>query len=256
MTHTDLHRDVDINCDMGEGMPTDSIIMPYVSSVNIACGYHAGDHNTMARTVALALEHGVSIGAHPGLPDRSGFGRRAMSLSAEEIRSLVLYQVGALWGIVSAAGGRLTHVKPHGALYHMAEADPSVAGAIVSAVYSLDPALTLVGLSGGRLVDTASASGLTIAHEVFADREYRADGSLVPRGEAGALINDAHVSAARIANLLRTGRLTTVSGDELRLRCDTVCIHGDSPDVAEFAPRFVESLNGQGIAIRKQDRHG
>src|SRR5579883_1006867 len=216
---TMANASIDINCDIGEEgreepcvTPSEEALLGAVTSVNIACGFHAGDPGTMAALTRAAAERGIAIGAHPSLPDREGFGRREMAMAADQVHQVVLYQVGALAAFAKAAGSRLNHVKPHGALYHMAEKDEEIAQAIVRAVQAFDPGVIVVGLSGGKLVQTARQSGLAAADEVFADRAYRADATLAPRGTSGAVIIDADRAAERILRLLQTGEIVAEDG--------------------------------------------
>lgn len=240
---------LDLNADIGEGMSWDADLLGLVSSANIACGYHAGDHNTIAITAAVAIREGVAIGAHPGLPDRANFGRIALDMTPEEVSRLALYQLGAISAIVKAAGGRLSHVKPHGALYHMLERDEALASVFVDAVAVFDPSLMVFGLSGGRLAAMAQRRGLTAKHEVFADRAYLGDGSLAPRTMSGAMIHDGMAAADRIAGLLEQGTLQSMDGSALRLKCDTLCFHGDSPGAVAFARDLVTRLAVHGIGV-------
>lgn len=243
---------LDLNCDMGEGfgawrMGQDEALLDHVTSANIACGFHAGDPATMARTVRLALAKGVAIGAHPSLPDLQGFGRREMAITPEEARNLVIYQVGALEAFARAAGGRLHHVKPHGALYNMAARDRTLADAVAQAVFDFDRSLILVGLSGSQLLQAGEALGLSCASEVFADRSYEADGSLTPRGTSGALIEDEAFVIERVLRMVREGRVACRSGEEIAIQADTVCLHGDQPRALAFAQQLRAALAEAGI---------
>jgi UPF0271 protein len=257
---------IDLNCDIGEETrepapaeaanhqdiltPAEEALLDSVTSVNIACGFHAGDHNTMAAITRAAASRKIAVGAHPSLPDREGFGRREMSIPPPEIYNLVLYQIGALAAFARAAGSTVSHVKPHGALYHMAEKEKAVAEAIASAVRDALPGAFVVGLAGGRLVSMASHMGLHAANEVFADRAYRPDGALQPRDRPNAVITDPDRAARRIVNLLQTGTIEAIDGTMLNLPADTVCIHGDSPRAPEFARALAKSLTDAGIVIR------
>lgn len=246
---------IDLNCDLGESfgawtMGEDEAVLPHVSSANIACGFHAGDPTVMRRTVALAKAHGVAVGAHVSLPDLQGFGRREMKVLPEEAYDFTLYQVGALAAIARAQGVRLSHVKPHGALYNMAARDRALADAIARAVRDADRALVLFGLSGSELTAAGEAAGLTVAHEVFADRAYRADGSLAPRGTPGAVIEDPAVAAARAAAFAAGEPVAAVDGTPLRLRADTVCVHGDRTGAGGFAAALRARINALGVAVR------
>ena len=246
---------IDLNCDLGESfgaytLGRDAEILPYVTSANIACGFHAGDPSVMRRTVRLALAAGAAIGAHPGLPDLAGFGRRNMDVTADEVYAMTVYQIGALEAIVRAEGGTLRHVKPHGALYNMAAARADLAEAIAEAVYRTNPGLTLLGLAGSESTRAAERLGLRTAHEAFADRGYRADGSLMPRGLPGALIGDAGIAAARVVRMALEGRVSTPEGEDVPLRADTVCLHGDGEHALEFARRIRAACEGAGIEVR------
>jgi len=245
---------IDLNCDMGESfgawnMGEDAAVMPHISSANIACGFHAGDPATMRRTVALAVRHGVAIGAHPSLPDLAGFGRREMKVSAHEAYALIAYQIGALDAFARAAGRRVTHVKPHGALYNMAAKDAALSDAIAQAVRDVDASLILVGLAGSELPRAGERVGLLVAHEGFCDRRYEADGSLSPRGSAGALIDDIDQAVAQGLALASHGNITARDGSALHLRVDTLCIHGDKPHAATFATRLRAALDAAGVRI-------
>lgn len=245
---------IDLNCDLGESfgayrIGSDEAIMPYISSANIACGFHAGDAAVMRRTVRLCLEHGVAIGAHPGLPDLAGFGRRAMHISADEAYEMVVYQIGALLGFVKSEGGVLRHVKPHGALYNMAAADIRLAEAIAEAVYKVEPELILYGLSGSKLTEAARGRGLRVAEEVFADRTYRADGALTPRTEPDAVWHEADSAAAQVIRMVIEGKVKTREGIDVNVLADTVCIHGDGPHALGFAEVIRRRLLDAGIVI-------
>ncbi|HOZ71582.1 MAG TPA: 5-oxoprolinase subunit PxpA [Spirochaetales bacterium] len=246
---------IDLNCDLGEGFGAYSIgddegVLRYVTSANIACGFHAGDPSVMERTVALAASAGVSIGAHPGFPDLLGFGRRELSASADEARAMTLYQIGALGAFAKARGVALTHVKPHGALYNMAAKRADLAAAIAEAVAAYDPALILVGLCGSELLKAGTAAGLRCAGEAFADRAYRADGSLVPRGIPGAVIKDPASCAARAISMATDGFVTALSGERVMLRPDTICLHGDGDGALELAEALSTALREAGVELR------
>lgn len=245
---------VDLNCDMGEGfgpwpMGNDAELMRYVSSANIACGFHAGDASTMRKTVRLAIENGVAVGAHPGWPDLQGFGRRSITISASETFDIVLYQISALRGICEANGTRLHHVKPHGAMYNQAASDPLLARAIVDAVKANDPGLILYGLSGSQLIAEARAAGLNAASEVFADRTYQKDGSLNPRTEPDALIDAADDAAAQALGMVLEKTVTSREGDLVEIEPDTICIHGDGENAVALARSINEALTSRGITI-------
>ena len=241
---------VDLNCDLGEGAGHDAELMPLITSANIACGAHAGDEATMRATVALARQEGVAIGAHPGFADRENFGRRELSLSVEEIRALVLGQIRALQSITQESGGRLAHVKPHGALYNLAARDAVTARAIAAAVHEADPRLRLVGLAGSRLIEAGTAAGLVTVSEVFADRTYQPDGSLTPRDRPGAMIPDADGAVTQAIRLVRDGRVRATDGSELALKADTLCLHGDGPEAVTLARRVSAALKAAGVELR------
>jgi UPF0271 protein len=250
-----MTKRIDLNCDMGEGfgawrMGQDEALLELVTSANIACGYHAGDPITMMRTVNCAVAKGVALGAHPSLPDLQGFGRRTMAITAEEARTMTLYQMGALAAFARAAGSRLRHLKAHGALYNMAAKDPRLAEAIASAVRDFDPSLVLVGLSGSQLIRAGQALGLTCASEVFADRGYEPDGSLTPRGLPGAMIEDEELAVARVLRMVLEGKVTGRDGADLTIQADTVCIHGDQPKALAFAQRLREALARADVEVR------
>jgi UPF0271 protein len=244
---------VDLNCDLGEGVPAsrDEAILDWVTSANIACGYHAGDHNVMRRTVELAASKGVGLGAHPGFPDREGFGRREMRFEPAEIFNMVIYQVGALRAFAHVAGVRLRHVKPHGALYNMAAREAGPARAIVDAVRAIDPELILFAPAASELVRAARRDGVPVAEEAFADRAYRPDGTLVPRTAPGAMIPDAADAAARAVRMVKEGRLTAIDGSELAIHADTICVHGDEPGALEFVKVLRAAFERHGIEVRR-----
>jgi UPF0271 protein len=247
-------KTLDLNCDMGEGlgawkMGDDAALLDHVTSANIACGFHAGDPGTIHRTVELALKKGVAVGAHPSLPDLQGFGRRRMNVSAEEAYDMVLYQIGALAGFATACGGKLAHVKPHGALYNMAAKDGKLAQAIARAVKDFDPRLVLFGLAGSELVRAGEQAGLKTANEVFADRTYQADGSLTPRTQPDAMLHDAETAIAQVRRMVREGRVRSQQGSDVLVQADTLCIHGDEPNAVEFARRIRQALDADGVRV-------
>lgn len=245
---------VDLNCDMGESfgawrMGNDAELMDHVSSVNIACGFHAGDATTMRKTVEMAVEKGVAIGAHPSYPDLQGFGRRDMSLSMQEVFDIVLYQVSALKGICEASGGKLHHVKPHGALYNRAARDGELAHGIARAVWKIDPGLVLYGLSGSYLISEAGNYGLRTASEVFADRTYTADGALTPRSRPDALIESTRDAVNQVLQMIKSGTVTAVTGETIPIKAETICIHGDGGHAVEFAREIERALIEADIEI-------
>ncbi len=245
---------IDLNCDLGESfgrytLGDDSAMLRIVTSANVACGLHAGDPLVMQATVAQAAAHSVAIGAHPGYPDRQGFGRRAMHFAPEELSAFILYQLGALQAFTQTAGVPLTHVKPHGALYNVAARDDNTAAAIALAIAALDPALIVVTQPGSALELAARAAGLRVAREGFADRAYQADGSLVPRNAPGAVIHDPEKAAARAIRMARQGEVETIDGGIIPLRIDTLCVHGDTPGAPAIAAQLRAALEDAGIVI-------
>jgi UPF0271 protein len=241
---------IDLNADLGEGTGNDEELLKLVSSANIACGLHAGDAKTMHQCVRWAVANGVAIGAHPSFPDRENFGRSTMHLPADEIVAIVLYQLGALSAIVKAEGGTLAHVKPHGQLYNQAAKEPALADAICEAVRRFDPSLRFFGLAGSGMIDAARRAGLVPVEEVFADRGYMPDGSLVPRSQPGALIQDEAQSLAQTLSMVRDRRVTAIDGSSVPLNAQTVCLHGDGAHALAFARRIRERLEAEGIAVR------
>ena len=249
---------IDLNCDLGESfgawrMGDDAALLALVSSANIACGFHAGDPSIMRDTVAQAVAHGVALGAHVSLPDLQGFGRREMRVTPAEAHALTLYQIGALHAFARATGTRLAHVKPHGALYNMAARDRLLADAIAHAVRAFDPRLRLFGLAGSALLEAGRALGLPLAAEAFADRRYRADGSLQPRREAGAVIEDVAEATAQALGMLRDGAVPTVDGGHVQLQVDTLCLHGDGAHAVLFAGTLRQALESAGVRIVAPD---
>ncbi len=236
---------IDLNCDLGEGAACDAALMPLVTSANIACGGHAGDRETMRATVALARAQGVGVGAHPGFADRANFGRRELALGPREIERLVTEQVAALGEF-----GAVRHVKPHGALYNLAARERTVAEAIAAAVSAVDPALILFGLAGSALLAAGRTRGLRVVGEFFADRTYRADGSLTPRNVVGALIEDEEAMVAQVLRLVRDGVVRATNGVDVRIEAETVCLHGDGPRAVSFARRLRAELQSAGVEVR------
>lgn len=245
---------LDINCDMGESFGAytlgwDDELIKSITSANIACGFHAGDQSTMRKTVKMAVEKDVGIGAHPGLQDLLGFGRRQMAITPDEAYDLVVYQVGALAGFAKAEGGRVQHVKAHGALYNMAGKDQALAEAIAKAVYDLDPGLILFGLSGSELVKAGNKFGLPTANEVFADRTYQEDGSLTPRSQKNALIRDEKLAVDQVIRMVKEGKVQTQQGTDVSITANTVCVHGDGEHALAFVNGMKESLRQAGIHV-------
>lgn len=243
-------KHVDLNADLGEGCASDSALLQLVSSANIACGFHAGDAQTMLACVREALKNGVAIGAHPGFPDRENFGRTAMQLPPETVYAQTLYQVGALAAIVRAEEGQMRHVKPHGMLYNQAAKDPALADAIARAVRACDPGLILMGLAGSELIRAGQRQGLATREEVFADRGYLADGSLVPRSQPGALIEDEEQAVTRTLTMIAEGKVQSIDGSWASVNAQTVCLHGDGDHALAFARRLRSAFETGSINIR------
>lgn len=238
---------IDLNCDLGEGGAHDAALMPLITSANIACGAHAGNLDTMIETVELAVQHRVMIGAHPGFFDLENFGRVERAITAQEAGRLVLMQIEQLFEV---AGARLRHVKLHGALYHQVSRNSHLADSVVSDLARLWPDLILYALSGSHLARSASARGLRVAEEVFADRTYQRDGSLTPRSEANALIGDEAAAVAQVLHLVEHGSVRATDGSEVRLTAETVCVHGDTPHALAFTQKLREKLAAAGIAVK------
>ena len=249
-----MGRRIDLNCDMGEGFGAyrigdDLALLDHVTSANIACGFHAGDPSTMQRVVGAALAKGVRVGAHPGLPDLQGFGRRAMRVTPGEVYAMVVYQVGALSGFARALGGALNHVKAHGALYNMAAKDPALADAIVGAVRDIDPKLMLFALAGSEMIRSAERGGIPFASEVFADRTYQNDGSLSPRDLPGSVIEDIDAAMRQVRQMVEKGTVRSLQGVDVPVRADTLCIHGDQPGAVAFARKIRGDLTAIGVEV-------
>jgi len=249
---------IDLNSDVGESfgnytLGLDGEVIPLISSANIACGYHAGDPAVMRRTVACARTHGVALGAHPGLPDLVGFGRRNMDVTLEEIKDFVTYQIGALQAVARLQGARLQHVKPHGALYNMAVRNSAIWDAVAEVTAGLDDRLILFVLAGSDRAELESIGrrrGLRMAFEFFADRAYNADGSLVSRQQPGAVIHDHDVVAAKVLKLVREGRVQTIDGGEIEIKAETICVHGDNPQALALVQKIRETLTAAGVAVK------
>jgi len=241
---------IDLNADVGELAGQDAELMTCITSANVACGAHAGDEAVMADTVRLAKAHGVAVGAHPGFPDREGFGRRDLRMPPDAVAAFVAEQVQALAAIASQHGVRLQHVKPHGALFNIAVEDRSMADAIARAIASIDTALILFGLPGSHLIAAGAAAGLPTAREVFADRAYRADGTLLPRSEPGAVIHDADRVLARVVTMVKERVVVAVDGTRVPLGFDTMCVHGDTPGAAQLAAQVRAALVRDGIEVK------
>lgn len=245
---------IDLNCDLGESFGNykcglDEEVIPHISSANIACGFHASDPLVMAKTVALAKKFGVQAGAHPGYPDLVGFGRRNLAASPAEIKAMIMYQIGALKAFCTANGILLQHVKPHGAMYNMAGKDEALANAICEGIAEVDSGLILLGLSGSKMQTAAEKTGLKFAREVFADRAYEEDGSLVARSKPGAVITDEEKSIAQVISMVRDGKVTTITGKEIEVEANSICVHGDGVKAVEFVKRINEALSAENIKI-------
>ncbi|MFL6374358.1 MAG: LamB/YcsF family protein [Pyrinomonadaceae bacterium] len=245
---------IDLNCDMGEGCGHDAELLDLVSSANIACGFHAGDNETMRRTAEMAAEKGVAIGAHPGYKDRENFGRLEQSLAPKEVFDLVTEQIAIMTDVVFAAGAHLNHVKAHGALYNQAAGDRELAAAIAEAVAAFDKDLVLFGMSGTVCVTEAERCGLTVASEVFADRTYQSDGSLTPRTKQNALIQDDDTAVKQALQMICEGNVTATSGGIIPVRAETICLHGDGTHAVQFARAIRTALEKNGVTIRPISR--
>lgn len=246
---------IDLNCDLGESfgaykMGMDEEILPLITSANIACGFHGGDPLIMERTVALCKVHGVRPGAHPGFPDLNGFGRRNMNLSPKEVKACVTYQIGALKAFCDSASIRLYHVKPHGALYNMAAVDYKLAEAICEAIHDVDDSLVLLALSGSEMLRAAGECGISSASEVFADRAYERDGTLVSRSRKGAVIEEKEAAVKQVVRMAKEGRVRAISGEDISIKADSVCVHGDGRNALSFVKRIQEELAVKGIEVK------
>jgi len=245
---------VDLNSDIGESfgdykLGLDEEVIKHISSANIACGYHAGDPMVMAKTVKLAIKENVAIGAHPGYPDLMGFGRREMKITKEEAKNYVKYQLGALWAFAESDGVKLQHVKPHGGLYNMAAKDTELAMAIAEAVFEVDKNLILVGLANSELTKAGKQVGLKVANEVFADRAYNPDGSLVNRKKEGSMIHDTNLAISRVLRMVKEGKVEAITGEDIDIQADSICVHGDNPKAVDFVNEIRKALENEGVAI-------
>lgn len=241
---------IDLNADLGEGdAAVDQALMPLISSANVACGLHAGDAQSIAGTIALAVRHGVAVGAHPGYDDPDNFGRRAQELSPRELRSLMLYQLGAIDAIARAEGTALHHVKPHGALYNQAESDDALAVALIEAIRAFDPRLRVVGRAGSAMQRAAEALGHAFTPEAFADRRYEPNGSLTPRSEPGAVITDPEQVAAQVHSLVTKSEVQAGDGSHVQIAFETLCVHGDTPGAPAIAARVRQELQALGVSV-------
>jgi len=249
-TQPEINMYIDLNCDMGEGMPTDAEIMPYISSANIACGYHAGDRDTMEQTITLALQHQVAIGAHPGFRDKENFGRTEQQLSDAEVYDLIATQLYTLDKVCLSLNATIQHVKPHGALYNMAARDQHLSTIIAQAIRDANPALCLFGLSNSWLIKAAAAMGLKTASEVFADRTYQEDGSLTPRSQPNALIDNEADALQQVLQMVTKQEVTTVNGKTVPIRAETICLHGDGAHAVAFARAVHKTLGEHHLTIQ------
>jgi UPF0271 protein len=252
---TDVRHSIDLNADLGEGfgawrMGDDAAMLDVVTSANVACGFHAGDPDIMARTFALARDKRVAIGAHVAFPDLAGFGRREMAMTPKEIERAVAYQIGAAQAMAAYAGHRVTHVKAHGALAHVAGRDADAAQAVAQATRAVDSSLTLLAMALSEQTRAAERAGLRVAHEVFADRAYRDDASLKPRGEAGAVIEDVDMAIIRVRDMLNEGAIVAASGKRLATPIDSICVHGDTPGAVAMTRRLRAALEAEGFVLR------
>jgi UPF0271 protein len=241
---------IDLNCDMGEGLSNDALLMPFISSANIACGAHAGDESVMKKTVELALLNNISIGAHPGFADKKNFGRTDMQLPLEEVYDLVAKQIHSLQKIAGELGTKLHHVKPHGALYNMAAKNAALANAIAKAVYDADNELIFYGLSGSHLITEADKLGLKTASEVFADRTYGDDGSLTPRTQPNAMIETVEASIQQVLQMIQYKTVTSINHQQVSIKAETVCLHGDGEHAVDFAKQISFTLKQNGVEIK------
>lgn len=246
---------IDINCDMGESfgaykIGNDEKVVEFISSANIACGFHAGDPSVMNKTVKMCLEHNVSIGAHVGFQDLIGFGRRNMDVDLKEVYAMTIYQIGALDAFVKAYGGKLSHVKPHGALYNMAAKSEELSKAISEAIFKVNPELVLFGLAGSQFVVQGEKAGLRVANEVFADRTYTDEGTLTPRKSKNALIKSEEEALKQVINMIKNNKVISITGKEIDIKADTICIHGDGEKAIEFASNIKRELEKIDISIR------
>ena len=246
---------IDLNCDMGESFGTyklgyDEQAMPHVTSVNVACGFHASDPDNMAKTIALAKKYSIAVGAHPGYPDLVGFGRRSMALSPEEVENAVIYQIGALEGFCRAAGMGMQHVKAHGALYNNAEKDLSIALAIARAIKKVNPALYMLCLANSKMVDAAKEVGIPFVEEAFADRAYTEDGFLVSRKVEGAVIHEIDQVVARVTQMVTQQTVQSITGKEVPIRAQTICVHGDTPGAVDMVRSIRQALTAKKVELK------
>lgn len=245
---------VDLNSDIGESfgdykLGLDEEVAKHISSANIACGWHAGDPMIMSKTVETAVRENIAVGAHPGYPDLMGFGRREMKITAEEAKCYIKYQLGALWAIAKSKGVNLQHVKVHGAFYNMAANDKELSEAIAQAIYEVDKNLILVGLANSEMIKAGKKINLKVANEVFADRAYNADGTLVSRKKEGAVIHDRYVAIARVVRMVKEGKVTAITGEDIDIQADSICVHGDNPQAVSFVEAIRRTLANEGVEV-------
>lgn len=245
---------VDLNSDIGESfgdykLGMDEEVVKSISSANIACGWHAGDPVIMAKTVDMAAKENVAVGAHPGFPDLMGFGRREMKITPEEAKCYIKYQLGALWAISKSKNVAVQHVKVHGALYNMAANDAELSEAIAQAIYEVDANLILVGLANSEMIKAGKKIGLKVANEVFADRAYNSDGTLVSRKKEGAVIHDKSVAIERVVRMVKEGKVTAITGEDIHIQADTICVHGDNPQAVTFVEAIRSTLKNEGVVV-------
>ncbi len=246
---------VDLNSDLGESfgnytLGMDEEVLKYVSSANVACGWHGGDPMVMEKTIAMAKEFGTAVGAHPGFPDLMGFGRRNMAVTPEEAKAYVKYQLGALMAFTQSHGMKIQHVKPHGAFYNMAAVDEKLAIAMCEAICDVDKDIIFMGLAGSKMISAAEKVGIPVASEVFADRAYNDDGTLVSRKLPGAVLKDKDLAIRRVIRMVKEGKVESINGNDIDIKADSICVHGDNPKALEFVKNIREALIAEGVEIR------
>ena len=247
---------VDLNSDVGESfgnykLGLDEEVMKHITSANIACAWHAGDPLVMDRTVEIAIKYGLGVGAHPGFPDLMGFGRRNMAVTPEELKTYVKYQLGALMAFALSKQIKIQHIKCHGAMYNMAAKDMDLARAMAEAVYEVDKNIIFVGLSNSIMTKVAEEIGLKVVHEVFADRAYNSDGTLVSRKLDGAVIHDANLAISRVLRMIKEGKVTAVNGEDIEINAQSICVHGDNPEAVNFVKKICTRLEQEGIQVTR-----
>ncbi|MEM6806060.1 MAG: 5-oxoprolinase subunit PxpA [Bacteroidota bacterium] len=245
-------KEIDINCDMGESfgnfkIGNDEAVFPFITSANIACGFHGGDPVHMEKTIKLALKHGVKIGAHPGYPDLAGFGRRAMQLKPDELRAIIKYQVSAIKGMAESLGGKLAYVKPHGALYNKASNSQAETRAIISGIREISPDLIFMGLAGSIMEKVAIEEGIAFAAEAFADRRYESNGRLMSRAKEGSVLKDVEIASDQVLSIAKDQKLMAAGEVELEVKAQSICIHGDNPSAVDILKAIDRKLAAQGI---------